>query len=391
MVGIQKTANRESELKSLVALTSIKRIGTKRIYQLKKLAGSVPDIFNLSYEQITSIYGIGQGIADNILQFDQWDEVDKIIKRTYELGASIITQRDDCYPPLLKHIYDPPLILWILGNKQALMDDALAVVGTRSCSSYGKKSAAMLVKDLVDQNITIVSGLAYGIDTIAHKTTVEQGSKTVAVLGSGIDVIYPGTNRKLAERIIEHDGAIISEFTLGTKPDAPNFPVRNRIVSGMTMGTLVVESGLKGGSMITINSALSQNREVFAVPHPLGGNNSDGCNTLIRDGMAKLVIGAEDILNEITHLRSFSVEEQETGGIDNRVETKQKAAKWERADLSEKQELICKQLEQKETPMHIDDLAEQLESPTSALMADLLSLEMMECIEQRAGKYFTLL
>lgn len=386
MCRTAKNEEKKSELKSLVALTSIKNIGSKRIYQLKHLAGSVSGIFKLTHKQITSIYGIGEAIAGEILHFDRWDEVDQIIRKTTEMGGSIITQKDELYPPLLKQIYDPPLILWVLGNKKTLTDDALAVVGTRSCSGYGKRAAAKLVKQLVHKNITIVSGLAYGIDTIAHKTTVEEAGKTVAVLGSGIDVIYPDSNRTLVDRILECDGAIISEFTLGTKPDAPNFPVRNRIVSGMTMGTLVVESGKAGGSMITINSALNQNREVFAVPHPLDGNNSEGCNSLIRDGSAKLVITADDIMNEVTHLRSSTSLNKE----DAKLEPKPKA-KWDTADLSENQEQICIQLDEYENPMHIDELAEQLDSPTSALMVDLLSLEMMGCIEQSAGKFFKLL
>jgi len=386
MGDTKKTGDAGVELKSLVALTSIKNIGSKRIHQLKHLAGSVSGIFNLTHKQITSIYGIGEAIAGEILHFDQWDEVDEIIRKTTEMGGSIITQKHKMYPPLLKQIYDPPLILWVLGNTKALTDDSLAVVGTRSCSGYGKRAAAKLVKQLVHKNINIVSGLAYGIDTIAHKTTVEEAGKTVAVLGSGIDVIYPNSNRALVDRIIECNGAVISEFTLGTKPDAPNFPVRNRIVSGMTMGTLVVESGKAGGSMITINSALNQNREVFAVPHPLDGNNNEGCNSLIRDGLAKLVITADDIMNEITHLRTSTAVHEEKSGMESQPEPK-----WKKADLSEKQQQICIQLDQIESPMHIDELAEQLESPTSALMVDLLSLEMMGCIEQNAGKYFKLL
>jgi len=357
----------------------MKNMGSQRIRLLKQHAGSIEEIFQMDYADLTAIHGIGKQIADELLSFDDWDEVDRIMERTDAIGASILTPRDVQYPSLLKQIYDPPLTLWIKGDPEVLDSPSISVIGTRSCSSYGKKMARRLVTQLVEEQITIVSGLAYGIDTEAHQTTVNKGGTTVAVLGSGIDVIYPRSNLPLSRKIVETGGAVISEFPPGSAPDAQNFPVRNRIVSGLTMGTLVVESGLKGGSMITINSAINQNREAFAVPHALTSNNQRGCNTLIRDGVAKLVMDAGDILNEISHFRrSFSENE----------ESEPPKPVWQTKELTEQQENICSAITEEDGTMHIDDLAENLDTSTSVLLADLLQLEMQGCIEQKAGKHF---
>jgi len=369
-----------TSIKRLVALSMMNHLGSNRIAKLSQIAGSADQIFELSYQQITSLYGIGKKIAREILDFDQWDRVNEIIENSYRYGASLMTLEDDDYPSLLKEIYDPPLLLWIKGSREVLQATGISVVGTRSCSSYGHKMARQLVEQLVERKITIVSGLAYGIDTTAHKTTVEQGGRTIAVLGSGIDIIYPSRNSSLADKIIDTGGAVISEFPLGSKPDAGNFPVRNRIVSGLSMGTLVVESGLKGGSMITINAALNQNREVFAVPHPLDGTNQAGCNTLIRDGLAKLVINADDIIGEIGHLEAV-VEV-------NKASSSHQEPNWKKCNLKERQIKICTLLTGKS--MHIDELAEKLDMPTSSLLAEMLTLEMMDCVEQQAGKLFQL-
>ena len=366
-------------IKPLIALSMMRQMGSQRIRLLKQHAGSIEGIFEMDYSDLTAIHGIGKQIANELLDFDKWDEVERILDKTEQMGASIFTPKDEQYPSLLKQIYDPPLTLWIKGDVKVLESPSISVVGTRSCSSYGKHMARRLVQKLVDEQITITSGLAYGIDTVAHQTTVDNGGKTIAVLGSGIDVIYPRSNLPLSQKIVETGGAVISEFPPGTAPDAQNFPVRNRIVSGLSMGTLVIESGLKGGSMITINSAINQNREAFAIPHALTANNNRGCNTLIRDGVAKLVMDAGDILNEITHFkRTFS---------ENEVNEPPKPA-WQTKELTEQQEHICKTISEDDGTMHIDNLAETLDTSTSVLLADLLQLEMQGCIEQKAGKHF---
>ena len=174
------------------------------------------------------------------------------------------------YPFSLKQIYDPPILFWLKGNPEALSKPGIGVIGTRNATPYGRKMAERLSKDIGEKGLCIFSGLAYGVDSIAHKAALDVGAPTVAVLGSGIDNLYPRKNADIANRIFKEGGAVISEFPLGTNPDAGNFPVRNRIISGLGLGVLVIESAMQGGSMITAKLALDQNREVFAVPHSFG-------------------------------------------------------------------------------------------------------------------------
>jgi DNA processing protein len=248
------------------------------------------------------------------------------------------------------------------------------VVGTRRPTAYGKRITEKFTGDLVQHGLTIISGLAYGVDTIAHSSCVKSGGKTVAVLGSGIDWIYPSSNKGLARDIIESDGLIITEFPPGTKPDASNFPERNRIVSGLSLGVLVIETGIKGGSMITARLALDQNREVFVVPHPLDNENGSGCNALIKKGTGKLVQDIGDLLVEFPALQ---FEENEP------VKSK---PNWKDMELSGQEAAVCRLLEKGE--LHIDKICEYLGKSSHELMGDLLELEMLDCIEQSAGKYF---
>ena len=366
-----------SNIRTLVGLTLADQMGARRISRLIRQTGDPEAIFDLSKQELMSVDGIGPNIADSILQFDDWEAVDRILEQSDADGSQLLTLDHEAYPDRLKQIYDPPILLWVKGDPAVLDLPAIAIVGTRNAGKYGRGVARDFARELSANGLVITSGLAYGIDTEAHRETVNCGGKTVAVLGSGIDTIYPRSNAKLAQDIVESGGAVISEFPLGTNPDAGNFPVRNRVVSGMTLGTLVVESGLKGGSMITANSALNQNREVFVIPHLLTSPNGAGCNSLIRDGVGKLVLSVEDILTEIGHLLD--------GESASATPPK---PNWESAELSDKERIICKQLT--EGPLHIDKLAEQLDTQPFSLMADLLQLEMKECVRQSAGKVFEL-
>jgi len=324
-----------------------------------------------------SVDGIGPGVAHMIQTFNEWDKVDRIIDYTRETGAGIITYYDEAYPRLLREIYDPPVLLWIKGSAEILNNHGLAIVGTRSATNYGLSMAEKLAGELVKEGLTIVSGLAHGVDAAAHKGTLNADGKTVAVLGSGIDVVYPWKNRGLARDIEESGGAVITEFIPETKPETGNFPMRNRIVSGMTLGTLVVESGLKGGSMITARSAVDQNREVFVVPHSLENVNGIGCNAIIKRGWGKLIQSVGDILSEIPVIRSTSKDTE-----------KHQKIRWKELDLDEFSLSICKKLE--DNPLHIDDLSEQLDAAPHELLPKLLELEMKNCIRQTAGKNFEL-
>lgn len=333
----------------------------------------------MSHHDLTSVYGIGDATAHQVLSFNNWEEVDRIIEKTEQSDYELMTLADDAYPTLLRQIYDPPELLWLRGHVDVLDSDSVAMVGTRKATAYGKKMAARLAKELVEAGLTVVSGLAYGIDAASHRATLEAGGRTIAVLGSGIDTIYPSKNIRLAYDMAEQGGAVITEFPPGTPPEAGNFPVRNRIVSGLTLGTIVVESGVKGGSMITASSALDQNREVFVVPHSIDTQTGAGCNHLIKTGQGKLVQDVDDILNEISIHRKKAV------STTNNVPAKRK---WKTTDLDELSTSICKLLE--DSPRHIDDLSDELGRPSHQLLPKLLELEMQECVRQKAGKNFEL-
>jgi len=368
------------KLKTYIALTLVPGLGARRILLLAKSVKNFNDIFNCGKRELRQVEGIGEASALAILSFDDWEEVDRILEATEQSGVQLITIEDGMYPPRLKQIFDPPPLLWIKGNPEALKGDGIAVVGTRNYSSYGKKSAEAFSKELTEAGLTIYSGLAHGIDGIAHTTCLENGGTTVAVLGSGIDNIYPANHKKLALQIIDAGGAVISEFPPGTKPDSGNFPVRNRVVSGLSLGVLVVESGVKGGSMITAEIGLDQNREVFAIPHPVNSASGTGCNWLIKNGHAKLVQHVNDILEELP-----------TGNVQLSLpHTKHESSKkWKQADLSEKEKQLCELLGQES--LQIDKMSELSGIPTSELLVELLQLEMKGLVHQKAGKMFELL
>jgi len=332
----------------------------------------------MTQSELLSIRGIGPATAREVVTFNEWDRVDAVLEQTERIGASIITYRDEDYPPLLRQIYDPPAFFWLKGDSGALKNSCLSIVGTRRASRYGKQMTRNFTRELVERGYTIVSGLAYGIDSVAHGTTVRHGGLTVAVLGSGIDTIYPEQNKQLARDIVESGGAIISEFPPGTIPEAGNFPVRNRIVSGMSVGTLVVESGREGGSMITARSALDQNREVFVVPHALDTNGGLGCNYLIKTGQGKLVQEIDDIMDEIPEFRIPG----------EKITTKPGKKNWKDCELDETERAICQLLEH--SSRHLDEISIQLNLPSHVLLSRLLQLEMKKCVRQTAGKYFEL-
>ncbi len=371
----------KKKLRVLVALSIIPGFGCRRVSNLLKQLDDPEEIFNLGKRKLRTVEGIGEASALSLLAFDDWEKVDAIIAETEKRGARIITMADAEYPPMLKQIYDPPVLLWVKGNPEALSLPGVAVVGTRNTSAYGRNMAKKFTGELADQGLCIFSGLAYGIDAIAHKTALEHNVPTVAVLGSGIDNLYPQKHAGLANQMIESGGAVITEFPLGTNPDAVNFPVRNRIVSGMSLGVLVVESGIKGGSMITADLGLDQNREVFAIPHPLGNPSGTGCNYLIKRGAAKLVQTVDDILEELPVEHSVSKEKAE------RIQEQQKPA-WRELDLDEISAKICEILEKQ--AYQVDDLSEQVGINTSQLLVALLQLEMEGVVKQRAGKVFEL-
>ncbi len=364
------------EIASIKTLLSTEGIGPVLFLNLLSKFPSAEEILEASPNELKKAGNVGDKLAQRIVTtrnmlHDIQAETEKEVEAVTKLGGIIITYSDEDYPLLLKQIQSPPIMLYVLGEMKEVDSNAVAIVGTRRPTSYGKEQAEKFAKELVENNITIVSGLARGIDTIAHASALKFGGRTIAVIGSGLDVIYPAENKKLA-KMIEENGAVISEYPLGTKPDAQNFPKRNRIISGLSLGSLIVETKVNGGAMYTANFALEQNREVFSVPGNLGTPQSEGTNFLIKKSGAKLVQTAQDIFDELNIY------------VDSPKEKKEIRPP---ADLSLFEQQIFDALSNK--PVHVDKLAEAAEMNTSECLVHLLTLEFKGLVRQHPGKMFT--
>jgi len=297
-----------------VWLSLIKNLGSKRKQKLLEVYKTPTRIYSLNRKQLLEISGIGETLVENILDENIRKSVDNHLNYMQKNNIDIISIQDKEYPNILKEIYDPPISLYIKGKKEILNHKAIAIVGCREVSDYGKKAAKYFSYNLANQNVNIVSGLAKGVDSYAHigsicahlretypqKTSyphvhnLNSCGKTIAVVGNGLDIVYPSENKQLAENILESGGAIISEYPLGTKPEKMNFPARNRIISGMSKGLIVIEAKEKSGTLITVDFALEQGREVYVVPGNINSINSVGTNELIKQG-AKMVTNYGEI------------------------------------------------------------------------------------------------
>jgi DNA processing protein len=359
--------------KKLRKLMAVDGLGVMKILKLIELFGSIENIFTENYYSLKHSNTLTKYLISKIEQARSYNPefeamLNSEIERLTKIRANIILYGEQEYPEKLKNIYYPPLILYVLGKLSNDDSKSISVVGTRNPSDYGRSVTSQIVKSLVKNNITIVSGLARGIDSIAHKTALKNKGRTIAIIGSGLDIIYPPENKNIFSDIIKN-GAVISEFPLGTKPDARNFPKRNRIISGISLGTLVIETRLNGGAMQTAKHALDQNREVFAIPGNLFSEQSIGTNSLIKKNGAKLVQNEEDILNELN------------------LKTKVK-------HTNQKQNINLSIFEQKifdalsTEPIHIDKVAEKTGLSVSDCLISLLSLEFMEIVQQLPGKMF---
>ena len=281
----------------LILLNMVEGIGSIRLKALLEEFKTPESIIKARFSDLIKVKGISKNIAENITSCESTYNIDKELELIKAQGVEVLTIFDKNYPKILKEIYDPPIVLYVKGtlsDKDAL---SLGVVGSRKCSQYGIKATKELVASLKDYEITIVSGLARGIDSVAHKAALENKLRTIAVLGSGLGCIYPLENAKLANDITL-SGAVISEFPFETKPLKQNFPRRKRIISGLSKGVVVIEAAQRSGALITVDFALEQGRDVFAMPGPVDSESSYGTNRLIKQG-AKLIDSAEDILSEL--------------------------------------------------------------------------------------------
>ncbi|NOZ74988.1 MAG: DNA-protecting protein DprA [FCB group bacterium] len=358
-----------NSLEQLLNLLNVPGLGPHRIRSLISAYSLETTIFNLSVQQLCLVPGIDMKLARHIKEYSKFDYGRRELDNARKLDTTIVSFYDNGYPLLLRKIYNPPVLLYVRGNRVPPRGDCVAVVGTRSMTRYGKEVTTGLVKDLTSLGLTIVSGLARGIDTVAHNTCVAAGGRTLAVLGTGVDRIYPAENKKLAQGIMEQ-GAMISEYPLGTKPDATNFPRRNRIISGLSLGTIIIEAGTKSGAILTALNAVDQNREVFAVPGRITDKQSVGCNRLIRNG-AVPVTKVDDILENI--------EKQ----LNKPVRPMQQNLEL---DLNREERFILEKLSH--DPIQIDALAEETGIDVIQLLSKLLELELKGAVVQISGKQF---
>ncbi len=362
-----------TRLEALVALNLTGDIGSIRLHKLLRYFKEPQDVFSAPQQQLMQVAGIGENIAARISAFKE-EALDEEFALARKLNLRIITQDDAEYPENLRNIPDPPPVLYLKGRLTAEDNLALAIVGSRRASLYGLSSAEHFAGELAGLGFSIVSGMARGIDTAAHRGALKAGGRTIAVIGSGFNHIYPRENQGLAEKIAE-GGAVVSEFPVNAKPLKQNFPRRNRVISGLSLGVLVVEAARNSGALITADFALEQGREVFALPGKIDVSTSLGTNTLIKQG-AKLVCAIEDILEELKTPLKEKVLRQ-----------KQEAAPEIKRDLVDNEESLLYNLIPKQA-VSLDDIIERSNLGIPRISALLLKLKFKKLIQELPGRNF---
>lgn len=350
-------SNRYKDLIYWVALADNELIGSKTILKLDKYFGSLKKLFITRDLSGLSKLNIRKEIRVEIRKIVNNYNSKILVEKYQKLGIKVVCIKSGDYPKLLQEISDPPAVLFYKGKMGDGDELGLAVVGSRKYSNYGKQVVHDIVHNLAKENITIVSGMALGIDSLAHKTTLEAKGRTIGVLANGLDMIYPSSNRALAEGILANDGLLVSENPPGTPPYKSNFPLRNRIIAGMSLGTLVIEAARKSGTLLTAKAALDYNRELFAIPGNIFSPTSEGANNLIKYG-AKLVNDSQDILKELN------------------IETKVKCQKAQKVLPSSKEEVIILELLHPEEPVHVDKIVKKSKLDVSVVSSKLIFMEM---------------
>ena len=358
-----------------MALNMIEGVGPVRVRQLLEFFGEAPAILQASKQQLLHIHGIGEDTAESIAGWEKTVDLGAELKRIDSFGCRVITRADAEYPELLRQIYDPPLVLYVKGQWTSKDKNAVAIVGSRQTTHYGLEVARKLAYQLAYVGVTVVSGGARGIDTAAHQGALTAQGRTVAVLGTGINLVFPPENIELFERIAAN-GAVITQFPFNRPADKQSFPIRNRIVAGLTLGTVVVEATLSSGALITANFANEYGRQVFAVPGRIDSPRSKGCHDLIKKG-AKLCESAEDILSEFEYLFPPT----------NRPPSASETGMLPALELSETEQKIFGALKTADETS-IDEVIRSSGLPPSTVSVALFSLEMKRMIKQLPGKLF---
>lgn len=363
-----------SERDAYLALNLIPNIGPVRVRRMLEVFETPGQILAAGTRELQTVQGIGAELAARIQSWQRTIDLDRELRRIDELGLTVITLADEGYPTLLKRIYDPPLVLYVKGALADRDRQGLAVVGSRKTTHYGLSCAKKLSFQLAHAGLTIISGLARGIDTAAHEGALAASGRTIAVIGSGHGKLYPPENAELAERISQ-SGAVISEFPVDYPPDKQSFPLRNRIVSGWSFGVLVIEAAGRSGALITANQAAEQGRSVYAVPGPIDRPSSLGANRLIQQG-AKLVLDGGDVLEDLETLFPMSPNAPQFDAVANPAIS----------SLSPDERKIYAAIEDDETPM--EKLIERTGLPSATVSSTLMRLQIRRLVKQLPGQYF---
>ncbi|MDI6727433.1 MAG: DNA-processing protein DprA [Thermodesulfovibrionales bacterium] len=369
------------DLKYWLALTLIKDIGPVTAKRLLSAFRTPKRVFEASPNELKDVEGINGSKINGISEFNSWDKVEKEINEINGHNVRIIRYTDEEYPESLRHIDDSPVILYVRGSFIKKDKYAVAIVGSRNMTPYGKKVTETIASELALCGITIVSGMARGIDATSHKSALKANGRSIAVLGSGLDNPYPPENKGLFNELSEK-GCVISEFPMGTPPNKENFPQRNRLISGLSLGVLVVEAAARSGSLITAGCALDQGKDVFAVPGSITSANSEGTHELIKKG-AKLVQKAEDILEDIApHLKGLR-------GSANGLSEENLSVNLNGLEINDEEKAICNLLGSE--PKHIDIISREAEMHAGRALGILLGLEIKGIVKQSEGKRFYIL
>jgi DNA processing protein len=355
-----------------IALNMLPTIGPVRLRKLLEIFKEPQQVLAAKRNDLCKVEGVGNEVAGQIANWESTIDLAAELNRIRECGVRVITQESPSYPRPLREIHAPPIVLYVWGELQDRDNHAIGVIGARRTTHYGMESAKKLAYQLAYAGLTIISGLARGIDTASHQGALAAKGRTIAVIGSGLAKLYPPENAALAEKIRTGNGAIVSEFSMDIEPDRQTFPMRNRIISGWSHGILVVEAGVNSGALITAAQALEQGRSVYAVPGHINAPSAMGSNRLIQQG-AKLVMDASDILDDLQVLLPETKPSPE-------------AAARPLPPLSEEERCIYNAIDATETS--IDDIAERTKLPSASVSSTLLQLELKRLVKQLPGKYF---
>ncbi len=371
-------------MKTWIALNMTPGIGPRKATQLLERFGSPENVFHARRNELESLR-LKPETIESIIKREFYEKAEEELEKVKESGGDILILDDGSYPYLLREIADPPITLYVKGNWQACFDaPCVAVVGSRRASTYGENASEMLSRDLAANGVCIISGLARGIDTAAHRGAIKGQGKTIAVLGTGINQVYPKENARLVEEILDSGGAVVSQFPLETPPLRDNFPYRNRIISGLSLGVLIVEASERSGSLITARLAMEQNREVMAVPGNITSKNSFGTNYLIKSG-AKLVQQWQDAVAELPSEISAKILPPK---IDDKINVEDAAQNAQQPDgLNENEKLIWSMLSA-DGEIHIDELLDKSGLSFGDLNNVLVSLDLKDLIRTLPGNNY---